>query len=103
MKIASKKKANPSRANGRPITSPKRPIHRGHKMPNSNDRIVPDTAPTAKSTPTALAHLRASVAYTMSPVRRPFHSAITTRNGTELPLHAMPMCAPSEKAICWRA
>ncbi len=62
MKMASRKKAKPSIANGRPITSPKRPIQRGHRMPNSNDRIVPDTAPTAKSTPITLAHRRASVA-----------------------------------------
>ena len=62
MKIASRKNAKPSIANGRPITSPKRPIQRGHRIPNSNDRIVPDTAPTANSTPIAFAHRRASVA-----------------------------------------
>ncbi len=103
MKIASRKNANPSIAKGRPITSPKRPIHRGHRMPNSNDRIVPDTAPTAKSTPMTFAQRRASVAYTRSPVRRPFHSASTTRNGTDMPMHASTMCEPSENAICWRA
>ena len=49
-KIASVKKAKPSIANGRPITSPYVAIQRGQRMPNSNDRIVPDTAPIANST-----------------------------------------------------
>ena len=39
------------------MTSPKRPMNRGQSMPISNDRIVPDTAPTAKRTPSALAHV----------------------------------------------
>ena len=61
MKIASRKNAKPSIANGRPITVAEPTHPRGHRIPNSNDRIVPDTAPTANSTPIAFAQRRASV------------------------------------------
>jgi hypothetical protein len=64
---------------------------------------VPDTAPTANSTPIARAQRRASVVYTGSPVREPSHSASTTMNGNAIPKHAMMMWHPSESAICSRA
>ena len=50
------KKAMPSIANGRPITSPNVDIRPGHSRPISKLRIVPDTAPTANSTAEAFAH-----------------------------------------------
>ena len=50
MKIASAKKASPSIAKPRPNAEPKRPIMRGQRIPNSNERIVPVTAPTANWT-----------------------------------------------------
>jgi hypothetical protein len=42
------------------MTCPYIPIRPGHRIPISKLRIVPDTAPTANSTPIALAHRRAS-------------------------------------------
>ena len=50
MKIASRKKKMPSRAKGRPMTSPKRSNMPGHSRPISKLRTVPVTAPTAKVT-----------------------------------------------------
>lgn len=68
-------KAKPSKVNGNPKIAPKRPMSPGQRIPSSKDRIVPDTAPTAKSTPITLAHRRASRRYKGSPLRRAFHSA----------------------------
>ena len=59
-KIASVKNAKPSIANGRPMTSPYAAIQRGHRMPNSNERIVPETAPIANSTASTFDQCRAS-------------------------------------------
>ena len=67
MNTASTKKAMPSSANGRPITSPNVSIMPGHNRPISKLRIVPDTAPTANSTAATFDHLRASVSATSSP------------------------------------
>jgi hypothetical protein len=50
MKIASTKKEMPSSANPIPNTSPNVATKSGHSSPNSNDRIVPVTTPTANST-----------------------------------------------------
>ena len=50
MKIASVKKKIPSKANGTPKASPHCPMNRGHSNPNSNERTVPVTAPTANVT-----------------------------------------------------
>jgi hypothetical protein len=60
MKIASMKKAIPSIAKGSPRTEPNVSIRRGQRIPISNDRIVPDTAPTANSTPRTFAQRWAS-------------------------------------------
>ena len=59
-KIASTKKDNPSNANGRPRTSPKRPISPGHNRPISKLSTVPDTAPIANNTADTLDHRLAS-------------------------------------------
>src|SRR3954447_731269 len=48
--IASTKNDKPSNANGRPSTSPKRPIRPGHSRPISKLSTVPDTAPMANRT-----------------------------------------------------
>ena len=61
------KNAKPSSAKGSPITEPKVPISPGHSSPISNDRMVPDTAPTAKRTPATFAHRRASRIASTSP------------------------------------
>ena len=50
MKIASTKKEIPSRPNATPKTSPNVAMKSGHSSPNSKERIVPVTTPTAKST-----------------------------------------------------
>src|SRR3990172_525672 len=50
-KIASVKNAKPSRANGMPMILPEKSIHVDQSRPNSKERIVPETAPTAKRTP----------------------------------------------------
>ena len=47
MKIASTKNEMPSSANAIPNTSPNVAMNSGHRRPNSNDRIVPVTTPTA--------------------------------------------------------
>lgn len=60
MKMASRKKAMPSIVNGSPMTSPNLPMNSGQRTPISNERTVPNTAPTAKRTAVALAHCRAS-------------------------------------------
>jgi hypothetical protein len=49
IKMASMKNENPSNAKPRPNTFPKSCIHTGHSRPNSNERIVPVTTPTANS------------------------------------------------------
>src|SRR5437879_7355450 len=46
-KIASVKKAKPSRENGIPMTEPASSMKRGQSSPSSKERTVPDTAPTA--------------------------------------------------------
>ena len=55
-KIASTKKDRPSKANGRPSTSPNVPISPGQSRPISKLRTVPETAPIANSTAETLAH-----------------------------------------------
>ena len=72
-------------------------------MPISNERIVPDTAPTANSTPIAFAQVRASAARSASPRRTDRHSANSTIAGKPTPKQAMTMCQPSDSAICMRA
>ena len=47
MKIASMKKEKPSSAKPSPKTSPNVAVRLGHSRPNSKERIVPVTTPTA--------------------------------------------------------
>jgi hypothetical protein len=65
--------------------------------------MVPDTAPTANSTPMALAQVCASATRSASSRRRPRHSAYRTIDGKPTPKQAITMCQPSETAICIRA
>src|SRR3954468_8163395 len=71
-------------------------------MPISKERMVPETAPTANSTPSARAQVRASRPISASP-RYPRHSANTTIAGKATPKAAMTMCQPRDRAICERA
>ena len=65
------KKAMPSIANGRPITSPNVDIMLGHRRPISKLRMVPETAPTANSTAEAFAHFFARASASWSSCRIP--------------------------------
>ena len=60
MKTASVKKKIPSKANGTPKAAPHCPMNFGHSRPNSKDRTVPVTAPTAKVTAMYFDHRWAS-------------------------------------------
>ena len=60
MKIASMKNAKPSSENGRPMMPPASFMNSGHSKPNSNERIVPETAPTANKIAIPLAQARAN-------------------------------------------
>jgi hypothetical protein len=97
------KKANDSRVNDSPIASPKRAMNAGHSSPNSIESTVPETAPTAKSTATALDQRRASAVQRPSPVRRPRHSAHTISHGIPTPSTAKMIWKDSDSAICSRA
>jgi len=59
MKIASMKNAKPSSENGKPMMPPAYFMNCGHSKPNSKDRIVPETAPTANKIAIPLAQTRA--------------------------------------------
>src|SRR4051794_28879027 len=84
-KIASRKKAKPSSANGRPMTPPAIRVKPGHSSPSSNEMIVPDTAPTAKRIANAFDQRRARASQTRSPVRRYRPSAISIISGRPTP------------------
>ena len=71
MKIASRKKKTPSIANSTPKTSPKRPVNPGQSSPNSKERTVPVTAPTANVTATAFDQRCASFSASASSWRSP--------------------------------
>jgi hypothetical protein len=58
-KMASTKNANPSSENGIPKMGPAKAMNRGHRSPSSNDRTVPDTAPTANRIAVPCAQRRA--------------------------------------------
>ncbi len=52
--MASIKKATPSNEKGMPNIGPACSMNFGHSKPNSNESIVPDTAPVAKNMATPL-------------------------------------------------
>jgi len=85
MKIASRKNAMPSILKPIPKTSPKRPIIRGQRIPNSKERMVPVTAPTANCTAITTDHRRASRKATGSLRRNPIPSITTVRSGNATP------------------
>src|SRR6266545_4520405 len=103
MKIASRKKKIPSIAKAIPKASPKGSIIPGHSSPNSKERTVPLTAPTANSTATALDQRRARRSASASPLLRPRYSAISITAGKATPRQARTMWKPSVNAIWLRA
>jgi hypothetical protein len=64
---ASVKKKIPSKAKGTPKASPHCPMNRGHSNPNSNERTVPVTAPTANVAAMYFDHRSASCSAAVSP------------------------------------
>ena len=98
MKIASRKKKIPSIAKPTPKASPKRPVNLGHSSPNSKERTVPLTAPTAINTATAFDQLRASRSAASSLRFRPRHSAISIIAGKATPKQASTMWKPEGEA-----
>src|SRR6266545_2407168 len=103
MKIASRKKKIPSIAKAIPKASPKGSIIPGHSSPNSKERTVPLTAPTANSTATALDQRRARRSASASPLLRPRYSAISITAGKATPRQARTIWKPSVNAIWLRA
>ena len=71
----------------------------GHNNPNSKERTVPLTAPTANSTAKTLDHRRARARQTASPVAMDRRSAISISNGNPIPIAAKTMWKASVKAI----
>ena len=71
MKIASVKKKMPSNANGTPKAAPHCPMNFGQSSPNSNERTVPVTAPTANVTAMYFDHRWASSNASWSPCLMP--------------------------------
>jgi hypothetical protein len=63
-------------------------MNRGHSKPSSNERTVPDTAPTAKRIVVPFAQLFARRRYAGSPVHRHRHSEIVIIRGSETPIVA---------------
>ena len=102
MKIASMKKASPSIAKPRPNAAPKRPIMRGHKMPNSKERIVPVTAPTANCTAMTTDHRRAIFSAMGSLRQMPMPSIRSVSVGIATPRGTRRMCDASVNAIWMR-
>jgi hypothetical protein len=103
MKMASRKKENPSSVKPRPNTFPKSWIQTGHSSPSSKDRIVPVTTPTANSVSMIRDQRRASTRYRSSPVRRYRHSANSTSTGKAIPKQTSGMCTDSDSACICRA
>src|SRR4051794_11782177 len=86
-----------------PYAAPNRPISPGHSSPSSNERTVPETAPTANSTAATCDHRRASRRATSSPRRMPRYSAISISTVNAIPNGTRMMWKPSVNAICSRA
>src|SRR6266567_424848 len=102
-KIASKKKANPSRANGSPTTAPANLMYVGHSRPSSNERMVPETAPIAKRMAAALVQRRVSIIQVLSLRKSASPSAIQRSRGKPTPRAEKIIWKASEVPIWARA
>src|SRR3954454_12860983 len=103
MKIASMKNETPSSAKPTPNTSANVAMKFGHSRPNSNDRIVPVTTPTAKIVIATFDQRLASALYVRSPVRRYRPSTNRIIAGNAIPKQTMGMCTASDSACMRRA
>src|SRR5256886_5333239 len=99
MKMASRKKAMPSIAKPRPSAAPKRPINRGQRMPNSKERMVPVTAPTANWTAITTDQRRAILIATGSLRASPIPSINRVSAGSATPNGTIRTWAASVNAI----
>ncbi len=97
------KNAKPSSENGIPMIPPAYCMNRGHSRPSSNERTVPETAPTANMIAVPRAQRRASSRYVASPVACHRHSAMTMSKGIPIPTMAKTIWKASDIAICDRA
>ena len=94
----------PRSANGRPSTSPKRPIRPGHSRPISKLSTVPETAPIANSTAETFDHRSGEPErHRRRRGRCPRRCTTKIIVGKATPKQARTMCQPSENAICSRA
>ena len=103
MKIASMKNETPSSPKPTPNTSPNVAMKFGHSRPNSNDRIVPVTTPTAKIVIATFDHRFASALYVTFPVRRYRPSTKRIIAGNAIPKQTIGMCTASDSACIRRA
>jgi len=97
------KKANPSAVKGRPKIAPEKAMKRGQRRPSSNERTVPETAPTANRMPKALDQRRASSIQLSSWRHSARPSATDMRSGSPTPSTAKTMWNPSDVPIVARA
>src|SRR5436309_4684702 len=102
-KIASRKNAKPSSANGNPKIGPAKAMKAGHSRPSSNESTVPETAPTANriAVPRAQRWARASAAASF--FRSHHSSAIAISTGIAMPMAAKTIWNASDIAIWERA
>src|SRR5687767_6952165 len=86
--MASTKNAVPSHEKGIPMMGPACFMNSGKSNPSSNDKTVPDTAPTAKNMATPFDHALARSRYSCLRVRNHFHSLKAINTGMVMPMHA---------------
>src|SRR5712692_6659219 len=101
--MASRKKAKPSRAKGKPMIEPENFVKVGQSRPISNERIVPETAPMAKSRAKAFVQRRVSVIQVASCCHRASPSAMHRSSGSPTPREAKMIWKASDVPIWARA
>lgn len=78
-------------------------VNRGHNRPSSNERTVPESAPTANRMAVPFAHRFAKRRYTGLPIRLPNHSETVIMRGSATLMVAKMMWNASDIPICDRA
>src|ERR671926_217216 len=101
--MASRKKAKPSRANGKPMIEPENFVYVGQSRPISKERIVPETAPMAKSKAKAFVQRRVSIIQFTSLCLRAKPSATQRSRGKPTPNAAKMIWKASDVPIWARA
>src|SRR6185503_10336309 len=95
-----KKKGEAFREKGMPMIGPANAMKVGQSRPSSNDRTVPETAPTAKRMAVPRAQRFARSRYSERRVRSHAISAATIMIGMVMPITAKMMWKPSDSPIC---